>query len=224
MFPVVCVSGYNFKRCITICAEVLQLTVLVWNVTCLCRNCRKNGKPFHLFRLLLLYHDPELCGFLDTKRIFPDAYAQSWVRLSSLPFVCVCVVMDCYLSVVDNLLHPGYSALAFPIWRWQRLGRLGTLQGHHLFVVADSVLLALVCWQYMDLGRICSEVVTLMLHMPNSITAVLVHAHYHAISFSFYGKCWRIADAARLLSQEYRNFGRCSLVFSCDIYRVLTGP
>ena len=45
------------------------------------RNCRKNGKPFHLFRLLLLYHDPELCGFLDTKRIFPDSYAHGWVRV-----------------------------------------------------------------------------------------------------------------------------------------------
>lgn len=44
------------------------------------RECRKNGKPFHLFRLLLQYHDPELCSFLDTKRITPDAYAQQWVR------------------------------------------------------------------------------------------------------------------------------------------------
>lgn len=44
------------------------------------RNCKSDGKPFHLFRLLLLYHDPELCAFLDTKKCSPDLYAQKWVR------------------------------------------------------------------------------------------------------------------------------------------------
>lgn len=39
----------------------------------------KSGDPFHLFRLLLLYHDPELCSFLDTKKITPDLYCRSWV-------------------------------------------------------------------------------------------------------------------------------------------------
>jgi hypothetical protein len=46
------------------------------------RDCRTNGRPFHLFRLLLLYHDPELCGFLDTKRISPDMFAQGWVSVT----------------------------------------------------------------------------------------------------------------------------------------------
>ncbi len=27
----------------------------------------------------MLYHDPELCGFLDTKKIQPDSYAHQWV-------------------------------------------------------------------------------------------------------------------------------------------------
>lgn len=44
------------------------------------RDSKKNGKPFHLFRLLLQYHDPELSSFLDTKRVTPDTYALSWVR------------------------------------------------------------------------------------------------------------------------------------------------
>lgn len=38
-----------------------------------------NNNAFHLFRLLLLYHDPQLCSFLDTKRITPDMYAAPWV-------------------------------------------------------------------------------------------------------------------------------------------------
>ncbi|XP_052258806.1 TBC1 domain family member 23-like isoform X2 [Dreissena polymorpha] len=71
------------------------------------RDCEKNGKPFHLFRLLLQYHDPELCSFLDTKRITPDIYARSWFR--SL-FACVCdlrviqVMWDVYLQSSDPFL------------------------------------------------------------------------------------------------------------------------
>ncbi|KAM4699967.1 TBC1 domain family member 23 isoform 2-T2 [Discoglossus pictus] len=42
------------------------------------RDCYKKGKPFHLFRLLLQYHEPELCSFLDTKKITPDLYALNW--------------------------------------------------------------------------------------------------------------------------------------------------
>ena len=48
--------------------------------TVYCRDSGRDGQPFHLFRLLLQYHDPELCSFLDTKRITPDIYAQSWVH------------------------------------------------------------------------------------------------------------------------------------------------
>ncbi|XP_071454537.1 TBC1 domain family member 23 isoform X1 [Hetaerina americana] len=44
------------------------------------RCCTKNGIPFHLFRLLLLYHDPQLCSFLDTKKISPDLYCMTWFQ------------------------------------------------------------------------------------------------------------------------------------------------
>lgn len=40
------------------------------------------GHPFHLLRLLLLYHDPQLCSFLDTKKISPESYAASWVSIN----------------------------------------------------------------------------------------------------------------------------------------------
>lgn len=42
------------------------------------RGCENNGNTFHVFRLLLQYHDPELCSFLDTKRIKPDSYTSQW--------------------------------------------------------------------------------------------------------------------------------------------------
>lgn len=41
------------------------------------------GQPHHLLRLLLLYHDPDLCSFLDTRKITPDMYATSWVSLTA---------------------------------------------------------------------------------------------------------------------------------------------
>ncbi|CAM4866542.1 unnamed protein product [Rotaria socialis] len=44
------------------------------------RDCEADGMPYHLFRLLLLYHDPELCSFLDTRKITPDLYAHIWIR------------------------------------------------------------------------------------------------------------------------------------------------
>ena len=45
-----------------------------------CRDCEADGMPYHLFRLLLLYHDPELCSFFDTRKITSDSYAHVWVR------------------------------------------------------------------------------------------------------------------------------------------------
>ncbi|CAF4231250.1 unnamed protein product, partial [Adineta steineri] len=45
------------------------------------RDCEADGVPYHLFRLLLLYHDPELCSFFDTRKITSDLYAHIWVTL-----------------------------------------------------------------------------------------------------------------------------------------------
>ncbi|XP_041988217.1 TBC1 domain family member 23 [Aricia agestis] len=43
-------------------------------------GCVANGVPFHILRLVLQYHDPELCSFLDTKRITPEMYCMPWLR------------------------------------------------------------------------------------------------------------------------------------------------
>ncbi|KAG7463474.1 hypothetical protein MATL_G00177020 [Megalops atlanticus] len=71
------------------------------------RDCVRKGRPFHLFRLLLQYHEPELCSFLDTKKITPDSYAISW--LGSL-FASHCgpevtrALWDVYLQQADPFL------------------------------------------------------------------------------------------------------------------------
>ncbi|NXC14746.1 TBC23 protein, partial [Corythaeola cristata] len=68
------------------------------------RDCFMKGRPFHLFRLLLQYHEPELCSFLDTKKMTPDSYALNW--LGSL-FSCCCsaqvtqAIWDGYLQQAD---------------------------------------------------------------------------------------------------------------------------
>ncbi|XP_063057615.1 TBC1 domain family member 23 isoform X3 [Engraulis encrasicolus] len=71
------------------------------------RDCVAKGRPFHLYRLLLQYHEPELCSFLDTKKITPDSYAFSW--LGSL-FASHCLpdvtqaMWDIYFQQADPFL------------------------------------------------------------------------------------------------------------------------
>lgn len=59
------------------------------------QSCEKDGNAFHILRLLLLYHDPELCSFLDTKRITPEHYCLLWFQ--SL------FAATCNLEVVINM-------------------------------------------------------------------------------------------------------------------------
>ncbi|XP_042189838.1 TBC1 domain family member 23 isoform X1 [Callorhinchus milii] len=71
------------------------------------RDCVPKGRPFHLFRLLLQYHEPELCSFLDTRKIIPDSYAMNWV--ASLFAGCCAedvarVMWDVYLQQADPFL------------------------------------------------------------------------------------------------------------------------
>uniref|UniRef100_A0A671T1P4 TBC1 domain family member 23 n=1 Tax=Sinocyclocheilus anshuiensis TaxID=1608454 RepID=A0A671T1P4_9TELE len=70
-------------------------------------DCVVKGRPFHLFRLLLQYHEPELCSFLDTKKITPDSYAINWMgslfSSNGLPEVSQ-ALWDIYLQQADPFL------------------------------------------------------------------------------------------------------------------------
>lgn len=71
------------------------------------KGCVKNGNVFHVFRLLILYHDPELCTMLDTKRITPDQYSINWFQslfaaTCSLPVVLH--MWDLYFQQTDPFL------------------------------------------------------------------------------------------------------------------------
>ncbi|XP_054829511.1 TBC1 domain family member 23 isoform X2 [Eublepharis macularius] len=71
------------------------------------RDCFLKGRPFHLFRLLLQYHEPELCSFLDTKKMTPDSYTLNW--LSSLfsyhcSYEVTQAIWDGYLQLADPFI------------------------------------------------------------------------------------------------------------------------
>uniref|UniRef100_A0A2R5LAK4 TBC1 domain family member 23 n=2 Tax=Ornithodoros turicata TaxID=34597 RepID=A0A2R5LAK4_9ACAR len=71
------------------------------------RGCHKDGAAFHLLRLLLLYHDPELCSFLDTKKITPDSFALVWFRSlfsSTCDLKVIQAMWDIYLQLSDPFL------------------------------------------------------------------------------------------------------------------------
>lgn len=40
----------------------------------------QKSKVFDLFRLLMQYHDPELCTYMESLRIKPQQYVTSWFR------------------------------------------------------------------------------------------------------------------------------------------------
>lgn len=67
----------------------------------------KRGNVYHIFRLLILYHDPELCAILDTKRITPDQYAQCWFSslfAASCTLKVVLKIWDLYFQQTDPFL------------------------------------------------------------------------------------------------------------------------
>lgn len=71
------------------------------------KGCSKNGTVFNVFRLLLLYHDPELCTILDTKRITPDCYAMGWFQTlfaSTCTLPVVLSMWDLYFQQSDPFL------------------------------------------------------------------------------------------------------------------------
>lgn len=68
------------------------------------RDCSLKGRPFHLFRLLIQYHEPELCSFLDTKKITPDSYALNWLGSLFAHYCSIEVtqaIWDGYLQQAD---------------------------------------------------------------------------------------------------------------------------
>lgn len=67
----------------------------------------KHKNVYHVFRLLILYHDPELCAILDTCKITPEMYSESWFQslfASSCQLSVCLLVWDLYFQQSDPFL------------------------------------------------------------------------------------------------------------------------
>lgn len=63
------------------CLEaILRKYIPITYTKCQSNSSLNREQPFHLLRLLILYHDPELCSFLDSKKVNPELYAGTWFR------------------------------------------------------------------------------------------------------------------------------------------------
>lgn len=70
-------------------------------------NVKDKGNVYHVFRLLILYHDPELCAVLDTCKITPEMYAMSWFQslfASTCQLSVVLLIWDLYFQQSDPFL------------------------------------------------------------------------------------------------------------------------
>uniref|UniRef100_A0A5S6Q1W8 TBC1 domain family member 23 n=1 Tax=Trichuris muris TaxID=70415 RepID=A0A5S6Q1W8_TRIMR len=68
------------------------------------KDCWKNEQPFDLFRLLLVYHEPEFCSFLDSLRLSPATYCKRWFNSlfsSSCKLNVALKLLDVYLQHAD---------------------------------------------------------------------------------------------------------------------------
>lgn len=68
---------------------------------------KDRGNVYHVFRLLILYHDPELCAVLDTFKITPEMYAMSWFQslfASTCQLSVVLLIWDLYFQQSDPFL------------------------------------------------------------------------------------------------------------------------
>lgn len=67
----------------------------------------KHGNVYHVFRLLILYHDPELCAVLDTYKITPEMYSMNWFQslfASTCQLSVVLLIWDLYFQQSDPFL------------------------------------------------------------------------------------------------------------------------
>lgn len=67
----------------------------------------KHGNVYHVFRLLILYHDPELCAVLDTCKITPEMYTMNWFQslfAATCQLSVVLLIWDLYFQQSDPFL------------------------------------------------------------------------------------------------------------------------
>lgn len=65
----------------------------------------KHQDCYHLLRILLLYHDPELCNLLDSLKLGPELYSNSWIQTlfsETCSLEVILSIWDLYLAKKDR--------------------------------------------------------------------------------------------------------------------------
>jgi hypothetical protein len=127
---------------------------------------------FKIYRLLLQYHDPDLCNALDRGNMGPELYATPWLMTlwaHGLPLSLLFKVWDFYL-LEDNVYIHHFVALAL------------LMQSREVLLNADSSDLPLLLKKLViseeNLNEICSTAKSLLTATPRSICKSLFKVCY----------------------------------------------
>ncbi|CAM9232514.1 unnamed protein product, partial [Laminaria digitata] len=136
---------------------------------------------FRLFRLLLLYHHPRLCRFLDQYQLQPELYATPWFLTlfsNSLDLERLYEVWDVYLYWGDPALHH-FVVLAFVIGNAEVI-----LQAEEANLPETMCRLSVGMRSVEELRALLRTAKDLMLNTPKSFRKILRSALYANLSQS----------------------------------------
>ena len=100
-----------------------------------------NDQAFHLLRLLVLYHDPELCSFLDSKKVHPEQYTGSWFRslfASQSSFEVTQAIWDTYF-VIGDPFHVFFVALVILINSREQILEMSACEREDIVTAISSI-------------------------------------------------------------------------------------
>lgn len=71
------------------------------------KDYERSTQAYHLLRLLIQYHDPELCSILDSRKVTPDLYVKDWFSslfARSCPSKVALLIWDTHFKMADPFL------------------------------------------------------------------------------------------------------------------------
>ena len=147
-------------------------------------------QAYHLLRLLILYHDPELCSFLDSKKVHPEQYTGSWFRslfASQCTFEVTQAIWDTYF-VIGDPFHIFFVALVILINSRDQILEMSACERDVIVSTIVSIPKAL---QLEDVGDLFTLVEThYRLHTPTlSVSSLLSYFLISCAHFSPHSTC-----------------------------------
>ncbi|UJR33379.1 hypothetical protein I4U23_020827 [Adineta vaga] len=158
------------------------------------RDCEADGMPYHLFRLLLLYHDPELCSFFDTRKITSDLYAHIWIRslyAGSCPLNIALPLWDAYFQQADQFFA-FFLALVLLMFAKEHLLEMADKEKHEIIAFLSKAPANLTI---PDLDDFCSLANLYATNTPQSFRKEFYSCLFNEIDRSFSQTAYSIYQA-----------------------------